>query len=259
MATNLSKYIKLSTQQWTGNGTTNPTETITIDGKEGSSSVTLSQENSELYLNNVPVSAGGGGVSSITATLPLTVSQSVGEVVIDMNAFSDVDEILGGPGVAVNQSTGDVTLSTTGGLTSLTAGSLNLTITFDPQTKIGTISTGTSISQATPPSYNIQVTSAPMTFGPLSPPSPAGLYLLVLFNSRLQKSYLFPARRWSQAFQCGDTLLLGTSFNNQDTIRAYTRPVPLSDDQLYIVSGSGSGSGLFAIGDYIQINYFKIL
>lgn len=253
MATYLSKYIKLSTQPWTGNGITNPTETITIDGVEGSSSVLLSQENSELYLNNVPISAGGGGVSSITATAPLTVSQSVGEVVIDMLPIPGVDTLFGGPGISGNRPTGDITLATYGGVTNLIAGTTDLNIDLDPTTLVCTVDTYANVSTAVPPSYNLPTTQSGL-LGPLTPPNDAGLYFVEIFESNTARTFLFPAMKSSQTFRCGGTFLTNMSYNTNQMVRAYTVPVNLSTDELYIYTGN-----VFSPGTYLQINYFRIL
>lgn len=253
MATYLSKYIKLSTQPWTGNGITNPTETITIDGVEGSSSVLLSQENSELYLNNVPISAGGGGVSSITTTPPLTVSQSIGEVVIDMLPIPGVDTLNGGPGISINQPTGDVTLTTYGGVTNLIAGTYDLNIVLDPTSKVCTVDTFANLATAVPPSYNLPTTQSGI-LGPLTPPNDGGLYFVSVYEANTPRTFLFPARRWGQSFRCGGTFLTDTAYNTNQMVRAYTLPVNLSDDELYIYTGN-----VFSVGTYLQINYFRIL
>jgi hypothetical protein len=89
-------------------------EEIFISSNSGSGNVYFSAAN--LYLNGTPI-RGGGGVTDIQAGSGISVNQNTGSVTITNTGGGGggVTDIQAGPGISVNQTTGSVTITNTGG------------------------------------------------------------------------------------------------------------------------------------------------
>ena len=89
-------------------------EQIYISSNNGSGNVYFSAAN--LYLNGTPI-GGGGGVTDIQAGSGISVNQNTGSVTITNTGGGGggVTDIQAGPGISVNQTTGSVTITNTGG------------------------------------------------------------------------------------------------------------------------------------------------
>jgi hypothetical protein len=87
-------------------------ENIFISSNSGSGNVYFSAAN--LYLNGTPI---GGGVTDIQAGSGISVNQNTGSVTITNTGGGGggVTDIQAGPGISVNQTTGSVTITNTGG------------------------------------------------------------------------------------------------------------------------------------------------
>jgi hypothetical protein len=142
MSINPSKYIKLSTEPWTGNGIREPIQNLILEAvptdplKPGS--VSLTESNNKLLVNGVELTGGGSEVLSIgTTSFPnsiLTVSPTTGSVTIGTtNAGAAGLQTLTVPPGNNLQATGttEVTLScaSTGYLYALVTESYDLRVT----------------------------------------------------------------------------------------------------------------------------------
>ena len=89
-------------------------EQIYISSNNGSGNIYFSAAN--LYLNGTPI-GGGGGVTDIQAGSGISVNQNTGSVTITNTGGGGggVTDIQAGPGISVNQTTGSVTITNTGG------------------------------------------------------------------------------------------------------------------------------------------------
>lgn len=116
MSINPSKYIKLTTQPWTGDIITDPTGSLTITDPNGGS-VTLTEEDGDLLLNGqpIPTSGGTGGVTSIAAVpgSGITVSplSGTGAVSLSYSSGSGIQSITAGANIQVYQDGTEVTVS----------------------------------------------------------------------------------------------------------------------------------------------------
>jgi len=113
MTTNQSKYVKLSTTPWTGNGITNPTPSLTLDTSVNDQfSATLSQSNSTLLINGQQIN-NTAGIKEIITTLPITSNQSTENVILGTN-FADVTSLTGSGGITVTDAAGQCTVTANG-------------------------------------------------------------------------------------------------------------------------------------------------
>jgi hypothetical protein len=131
MSINPAKYLKLSTQPWTGNIITDPTDSLTITDLNGGS-VTLTEEDGDLLINGqpIPTSGGTGGVTSITAVpgsgITVTPPSGTGAVSLSYASSSGgVQTITAGANIEVEQvgSEATVSLNATQFVSSITPGS----------------------------------------------------------------------------------------------------------------------------------------
>ena len=113
MTTNQSKYVKLSTTPWTGNGITNPTPSLTLDTSVNDQfSATLSQSNSTLLINGQQIN-NTAGIKEVLTTLPITSNQSTENVILGTN-FADVTSLTGSGGITVTNAAGQCTVTANG-------------------------------------------------------------------------------------------------------------------------------------------------
>jgi hypothetical protein len=120
MTTNQSKYVKLSTTPWTGNGITNPTPSLTLDTSvDDQFSATLSQSNSTLLINGQQIN-NTAGIKEVLTTLPITSNQSTENVILGTN-FADVTSLTGSGGITVTDAAGQCTVTANGVLTIVSA------------------------------------------------------------------------------------------------------------------------------------------
>jgi len=120
MSFNQAKYIKLSTQPWTGNIISNPTSSLTLQSVNTLNEVVLTEEDGDVLVNGVPISAGSGGVTSITADptsiITVTPGSTPGTVTIGANTPPGISKINAGNFIALSppSGVGDVEISSTG-------------------------------------------------------------------------------------------------------------------------------------------------
>ena len=104
MSINPAKYRKLTTQPWTGNILTDPTDSLTITDLNGGS-VTLTEEDGDLLINGEPIPTSGGGVTSVTAVpgsgITISPPSGTGDITVGFTATTGVSSILAGENVAV--------------------------------------------------------------------------------------------------------------------------------------------------------------
>jgi hypothetical protein len=80
---NASKYVKLSTQPWSGNGIKQPITSLTFQDKTpGSVELSVSPETSTLLSNGQPITAGSGVLSVTSNSSNLTLSSNTGDIII---------------------------------------------------------------------------------------------------------------------------------------------------------------------------------
>jgi hypothetical protein len=134
MSTNPSKYIKLSTQPWTGNGIQQPIQSLTfqdIPTNPATGSVTLTEAGNTLLVNGVEIAGSGSSAVLQIEAAPgsaLVVSPTTGGVVLD---------VTGGGGGGVTSITGYSPLI----CTPASAPQANLTIACDPTGFVPSITT----------------------------------------------------------------------------------------------------------------------
>ena len=120
MSFNQAKYIKLSTEPWTGNIISNPTSSLTLQSVNTLNEVVLSEQDGDVLVNGVPISAGSGGVTSITAdptsVITVTPGTTPGTVTIGANTPPGISKINAGNFIALSppSGVGDVEISSTG-------------------------------------------------------------------------------------------------------------------------------------------------
>lgn len=217
MSIDPSKYIKLSTQPWTGDGIREPIQTLTLEAvptdplKPGS--VSLTESGNKLLVNGVELAAGGGEVLSIqTSPFPnsiLTISPETGAVTIGVNGAGGVglQSLTTPPGNNL-QATGttQVTLScaSTGYIPALVTESYDLNIT----PPVGDVVVSTYSNISTP----AVTASGPVnTFLTTNCASlPAGVYLLEIeiISNQVQNhhfSYNALFRKFNEVVYIGAT------------------------------------------------------
>jgi hypothetical protein len=120
MSFNQAKYIKLSTEPWTGNIISNPTSSLTLQSVNTFNEVVLTEQDGDVLVNGVPISAGSGGVTSITADptsiITVTPGSTPGTVTIGANTPPGISKINAGNFIALSppSGVGDVEISSTG-------------------------------------------------------------------------------------------------------------------------------------------------
>jgi len=262
MVSYLSKYIKLSTQPWTGNGITNPTESLTIDGLSNTS-VTLSQENNNLLLNGAPILS-SGGVSSVAATAPVQLmSGSTGEVFLELPpGGTTLTGVTASNGIITNQYTGDVTIITEGGVTSLTSNSFDLVVI--PPVDPGNAYVLNSYSDIQTPAVggSFVIDQLPYQSPGIVPPNTAGIYQIELDNRQVVGG-LSVATTTGRAsagggFVCGATIAVSSGvFNDNKNIIIWTEPDETSNTPYVYFKVNTESS--WSVGDLIQYAFFRIL
>lgn len=261
MVSYLSKYIKLSTQPWTGNGITNPTESLTIDGLSNTS-VTLSQENNNLLLNGAPILS-SGGVSSVAATAPVRLmSGSTGEVFLELPpGGTTLSGVTASNGIVTNQYTGDVTIITQGGVTSLTTDSYDLSVTPGEPGNAWLLNSYSDI-QTPAVGGSFVIDQLPYYSPGIVPPNTAGIYQIELDN-RQTVGTLSVATTTGRAtagggFFCGATISVSSGvFNDNKNIVIWTEPDTTSYTPYVYFKVNTEAS--WSVGDLIQYAFFRIL
>jgi hypothetical protein len=263
MVSYLSKYIKLSTQPWTGNGITNPTESLTIDGLSNTS-VTLSQENSNLLLNGAPVSGGGGGVTSVNVTPPVVnLSGPTGEVTIILPpSASSLTGITASNGIVTNQYTGDVTIATQGGVTGLSTTSFDLNIIPGQEPTDAWVLNSFSNIQSPSESNTFVIDQLPYTSRAIRPPTDLGVYQIEIDNRQtgnIISVFTTTGRATGGGnFYCGATMTASiANVNDNENLVIWTANDEESGSPfVYFKVGSAVG---WPVGSLIQYAFFRIL
>lgn len=263
MSTYVSKYIKLSTQPWTGNGITNPTESLTLEGID--SSITLSQEDSVFLIDGFPASSSSGGVSSLTVTPPITSSGSSGEIILDLSSSSEgISRVYQGDGILIDAPTGDIQMVTPGGVTSVSEAPLNNTLNIQwDGTSAMTIDTYTNIVAAID-TVNIPIDGLPFTSPLITPPLTQGIYIVDIYNNdAVARGNIAHVSGMGRSDSSGMFTVTGTmasaysSVDNQDRViidNYFDETSQLTS--IYFIVGSTFG---WQFGDVLQIGFYRIL
>ena len=260
MSTYPTKYIKLATQPWTGNGITDPTETITIDGSQGSSPITLSQLNSGLLINGFPAASSSQGVSSLTVNPPLTASGTVGDIILGLPASSEmVSAVVGTNGISASGPIGDIIIGTPGGVTNIIADSYDLEIIPGVDGAPWKINSFSNIG-TTELFTNVIIDQLPFLSPPIDCPNRAGIYLVELYNANggLNNITTLGRSNGSGVFRCSMTASnqVISEVTPNRILAIYTQPNVTGQDELYIQIGSDYQ---WNPGQLIQVNFFRIL
>lgn len=140
MSINPSKYIKLSTEPWTGNGISQPIKSITLQDiptNPSTGKVELTELNNELLVNGQPISPGPSAVLSLTSepgsVVSVTPETGIGAVTLGTFIGSGVNSItavapLQVTPVAPNQTNATLSIDSTSYIKSITSSSFNLNL-----------------------------------------------------------------------------------------------------------------------------------
>jgi hypothetical protein len=261
MSTYPTKYIKLATQPWTGNGITDPTETITIDGSQGSSPITLSQVNSGLLINGFPAASSSQGVSSLTVNPPLTASGTVGDIILGLPTSSEmISAVVGTNGISASGPIGDIIIGTQGGVTNIIPDSFDLEIIPGDKVNDPWVINSFSNIGTTSEFANVIIDQLPFNSGPIPCPNQTGIYLVELYNANgsLQTVSTLGRSNGSGVFRCSMTASNQaiSEVTPQRILAIYTQPNVMGQDELYIQIGTEYE---WNPGQLIQVNFFRIL
>lgn len=140
MSINPSKYIKLSTEPWTGNGISQPIKSITLQDiptNPSTGKVELTELNNELLVNGQAISPGPSAVLSLTSApgsvVSVTPETGIGAVTLGTFIGSGVTSITAAPPlqvtpVAPNQTNAILSIDSTSYIKSITSSSFNLSL-----------------------------------------------------------------------------------------------------------------------------------
>jgi len=192
---NASKYVKLSTQPWSGNGIKQPITSLTFQDKTpGSVELSVSPQTATLLSNGQPITAGSGVLSVTSNSSNLTLSSNTGDSIIGSSFVGGgVTSIKPGQNVKTS-GTDEIQISVNSNtfLTNITTSSQGFQITGDT---VKTLTTSTNLGQAVSyADYQINLSEGSASAAGSIAGQPPGFYLFeVDFNDADKK-------QWNQSY-----------------------------------------------------------